>query len=149
MLLWRISNHRTLDGRGGLVGSARWHTRGRAVVYLAESAPGALLESLVHLELALDDMPPAYQLMKVEAQANISIGTADVSHFSASWADDVSLTRATGDAWLGGRKSALLRVPSSIVPETFNIVLNPTHPDAAKMRIVWHRAHPWDKRLLK
>jgi len=57
MFLWRISNHATLNGRGGLYTSARWHTAGRLVVYLAESSAGALLEALVHLELKPGRLP--------------------------------------------------------------------------------------------
>ena len=57
MFLWRISNYRTLDGRGGLETSARWHSQGRPIVYLAESVSGALLEVLVHFELVRHGFP--------------------------------------------------------------------------------------------
>ena len=45
--------------------------------------------------------------------------------------------------------SALLRVPSAIVPESFNVLLNPLHPDAAKVVVVDYREWPWDRRLLE
>ncbi len=149
MFLWRISNHRSLDGRGGLLASARWHTKGQPVVYLAESAPGALLEALVHLELSFAHLPAAYQLLKIEAPLDSPIATLDVAALAATWASDPAITRAAGDAWLAAGATSLLRIPSAIVPDTFNLLLNPAHPKASQLQILWHRAHPWDKRLVK
>ena len=65
MTLWRISNHADLNGLGGLHASGRWHSQGREVVYLAESPAGALLEALVHFDLAPEDAPQAFTLLEV------------------------------------------------------------------------------------
>jgi RES domain-containing protein len=43
----------------------------------------------------------------------------------------------------------LLRVPSAVVPETCNVLLNPEHPDARRFKVVWHKSYPWDRRLLE
>ena len=148
MLLWRISNHRSLDGRGGLLASGRWHTRGRAVVYLAETAAGALLEALVHLELDYNDLPHTYGLLKAEAADSLRTQKLDVNNLPENWVKDQTTTRTAGDEWLATGQTAFLRVPSAIVPETSNILLNPEHPDAGKIRLVWHKPYPWDRRLL-
>ena len=147
MILWRISKHSTLDGRGGLFAGARWHSHGRPMVYLAESPAGALLEVLVHLELSPNAYPSHYGLLKVEAPTSISVRTHDVSAMSPNWLKTLIATRTIGDEWLASKSSAMLRVPSAIVPETFNMLLNPEHPDAAKVRILWHEEYPWDARL--
>jgi RES domain-containing protein len=149
MLLWRISNHATLEGEGGLVASARWHTQGHPVLYLAETPAGALVEVLVHLELDPAHLPRSYKLLKAAAPDDISrqeIGKADLAQ---NWTQDLLATRKLGDEWLRSRATALLRVPSAIVPETFNLLLNPHHPDATRVHIVFHRDYPWDKRLLE
>jgi RES domain-containing protein len=148
MFLWRISNHRTLDGKGGLETSARWHTQGRPIVYLAESVAGALLEVLVHLELSLVRLPKSYRLLKVEAPDDISIEALSSSDFSRGWTDDETFTRNTGDQWLASKRTVLLRVPSAIVPETFNVLLNSAHEEARRMKIVSHHEYPWDLRLI-
>ena len=114
MFLWRISNHRTLDGKGGLETSARWHTQGRSVVYLAESVAGALLEVLVHLELSPVRFPKSYRLLKVEVPDNVSIEALSSSDLGDTWTDDETLTRTVGDQWLASKRSALLLVPSAI-----------------------------------
>ena len=148
MFLWRISNHRTLDGRGGLETSARWHSQGRPIVYLAESAAGALLEVLVHLELSPVGLPKSYRLLKVEAPDDTSIEALSPSDLNESWTDDETLTRTFGDQWLLSKRSALLRVPSAIVPETLNVLLNSAHEESRRLKIVSHREYPWDLRLM-
>jgi len=149
MNLWRISNHKTLDGGGGLVASARWHTRGHPVVYLAESPAGALVETLVHLELDLDHLPWHYQLLKVEAPDSLAVQAVESTALRSGWTNDELITRALGDKWLKSGETALLRVPSAIVPDSWNMLLNPMHPEANRVKVLWHRAHPWDKRLFR
>ncbi len=147
MFLWRISNHASLDGRGGLEASARWHTQGRPIVYLAESAAGAPLEVMVHLELSPARMPKSYRLLKVEAPDDLPVESA-WADLGEHWIDDETVTRTIGDQWLLANRSALLRVPSAIAPETFNILLNPEHSQARRMKIVSYREYPWDLRLM-
>jgi RES domain-containing protein len=147
MLLWRISNHATLDGRGGLLAPARWHTEGRRIVYLAESPAGALVENLVHLELDPARLPKSYRLLKAEAP-DTSAQTVPLADLPMNWADDQIVTRTVGDEWLASGSAALLRVPSAILPETFNVLLNPEHACAARIAVLWHVELPWDPRLL-
>jgi len=141
MFLWRISNHRTLDGRGGLETSARWHTQGRPIVYLAESVAGALLEVLVHLELSPVHLPKSYRLLKVDIPQDLTVEVLSLSDLGETWIDDETLTRTVGDQWLSSKRTALLRVPSAIAPETFNILLNSTHEEARRLKIVSHREY--------
>jgi len=148
MLLWRISNHPTLDGRGGLETSARWHTQGRPIVYLAETVAGALLEVLVHLELSPVRLPKSYRLLKVEAPDNLPIQELSVKDLSRNWDRDETETRTLGDEWLASKRTPLLRVPSAIAPETFNVLLSSAHLGARRLRIISHREYPWDLRLL-
>ena len=150
MFLWRISNHPNLDGRGGLVASARWHTEGRPVVYLAETPAGALVEALVHLELTPGHLPKSYRLLKAEAPDSLSSATVTAADLTGTdWIHDQIATRTIGDKWLASASSTTLRVPSAIVPETFNVLLNPEHPDAARVQILWDAEYPWDERLLR
>jgi RES domain-containing protein len=148
MFLWRISNHSTLDGRGGLETSARWHTQGRPIVYLAESVAGALLEVLVHLDLSPVRLPKSYRLLKVEAPDDISLEVLSAANLGEDWVSDETLTRTIGDQWLASKRTALLRVPSAIAPETSNVLLNSAHVDARRLRIASHREYPWDLRLI-
>jgi RES domain-containing protein len=149
MILWRISNYASLDGRGGLIASARWHTAGRPVVYLAETPTGALTEILVHLEVQASQFPKTYKLLKVEVPSEAAISVISETKLTLSWRHNPSVTRRIGDDWLRMGKTALLRVPSAIAPETWNVLLNPRHPDAAAIKVLWQQEHPWDVRLLR
>jgi len=145
--LWRISNQRSLSGEGGLRYSARWHTAGHRIVCLAESPAGAMIEALAHLELDETDWPRSYQLMQVEVPAalravELSPGTG------RSWRKSLATTRRAGDAWLHSGRSALARVPSAILPQTWNVLLNPGHSDAKQVRIVRTIRAEYDPRLL-
>lgn len=146
--LWRISNFHSLSGEGGLRYSARWHTAGRPIVYLAASPAGAMIEVFVHLELSEDELPPAYTLLQVEAPASLTLDELRVGK-GENWRTDLGVTRALGDAWLEGGRSALARVPSAILPNTFNYLLNPLHRDARRIRIAGSTKASFDPRLLR
>jgi RES domain-containing protein len=149
MFLWRISNHEGLDGRGGLLASARWHTQGRPIVYLATSPAGALTEMLVNLELSPSRLPASYVMLKAEAPDDMQLRRIAPESFAEGWKDDLALSRGIGDDWLWGGESALLEVPSAILPDTFNVLLNPVHPEAGRIRVLWHQAYPFDRRFFK
>ncbi len=149
MFLWRISNPPSLTGDGALRTPGRWHTRGRRVVYCAQNPAAALLEILVHFEIDIQDLPLRYRLLKIEAPDDLHVDRVSVDQLPADWPDRTEVTRALGDGWLVRGSSALLSVPSAIVPETFNVLLNPAHQDAKRVDIVETGEHAIDPRLLK
>jgi RES domain-containing protein len=59
----------------------------------------------------------------------------------------VAATQTAGDEWFESRRSAVLGVPSVIVPETRNFLINPEHVDAAQIKVVRSYLHPFDARL--
>jgi RES domain-containing protein len=138
VILWRISNHSTLDGGGGLKASGRWHTMGRRVVYCAPNPATALLEVLVHTEIDLEDVPVRFQFLEIEAPDALAVENVEAS-----------ASRRAGDEWLRAGRTALLRVPSVLVPATWNVLLNPLHPDCAQVRILRAHRHVLDARLLR
>jgi RES domain-containing protein len=133
--LWRISAFNSLSGEGGLYYSARWHTAGHRIVYLAESAAGALVESLVHTELNERSWPRFYDHMQIAAPDDIEIETLNlpVGH---DWKRLLIITRGLGDEWLNSKRTALARVPSAILPNTWNVLLNPEHLAGGQIRII-------------
>jgi RES domain-containing protein len=135
--IWRISNHATLDGGGGLRASNRWHTRGRRVVYCAPNPATALLEILVHAEIELDDIPVTYIYLEIHVPERTS-------------RESITTTVAAqqrGDAWLQQNRSALLLVPCVIVPATMNVLINPRHPDSARIKVKRIHEQTADTRL--
>src|ERR1035438_6035511 len=134
--LWRISNFVDLSGEGGLGASARWHTAGRLIVYLADCPAGALLERIVHMTDMYDDafLPQFYQLLKVVVPDELVIKQLNTIA-PVDWKEHPEFTGCLGDAWLASLESPLARVPSVIAPHTWNYLLNPAHPDAKQVEI--------------
>ena len=149
MFLWRSSNHLSLAGDGALRTPGRWHTRGRRVVYCTQSPAAALLEILVHFEIDIQDLPVRYRLLKIEAPDDVQVERVLVGHLPKDWTERTEMTRALRDGWLTRGSAALMSVPSAIVPETYNVLLNPAHQDAKRVIIVQTGEHAIDPRLLK
>ena len=146
MILWRISLHRGLGGTGGIRAPGRWHHAGQPVVYLAESPAGALLEVCVHT--SANDVPPEFVLLKIEAPETHG-EVVEAEDLPQGWQSRLELTRDLATAWLRKKETALLQVPSAIVPETTNFLLNPAHPGAKKFTVTHVFSYPFDARLKK
>jgi RES domain-containing protein len=149
MRLWRVSNYADLSGEGGRRVAARWHERGRPTVYLAEHPALALLETLVHLDIDPDELPSHYQLLTVEAPDTVAVEELSEAERAriTDWRHAPQETRTVTRAWFDERRTALLRVPSAIVPAAFNYLLNPLHVDAARISVVARQTAEFDSRL--
>ena len=99
MRLWRISNHASLSGDGGLHASGRWHSRGRRVLYPADHPASALLEVMVHLEVDVEDLPSHYQFLGIDAPDNVTIDLIEENALPSDWRQQAGLTRARGDGF--------------------------------------------------
>lgn len=142
MILWRISEHISLRGEGGLAAGGRWHSQGRAIVYTSETSTLAMLEVLVHLEL--DPFPASFQLMRIEAPDEVAL-----EKWAGGNVRDQNVTRAWGDTWLQNGHTLLAKVPSIVAPHSFNWLINPAHPVANRLRVTGTSRWPWDQRLFK
>ena len=148
--LWRISNYVDLSGKGGRSFSARWHTAGRSIVYLADSPAGAMLERIVHMTDMYEDafLPRFYQLLKVAVPDDLEIKQLNTLA-PTDWKEHPEFTRNLGDAWLASLETPLARVPSAIAPHTWNYLLNPEHPGSKKIEIAEVIKEQFDNRLFR
>lgn len=144
MILWRLSACQDLKGIGGLHVSGRWHYAGRPIVYLADHPASCMLEALVHLECTT--LPGTFSLLKV-AVPDREVQVLDLSALPEQWTGDTALTQGIGSGWLAAGPSAALQIPSAMVPEGKNYLMNPLHPAAVQCRIVDVVSAPWDGRL--
>jgi RES domain-containing protein len=138
-LAWRLCRepYADLNGEGARLYGGRWNTPGRPLVYAASTAALAVLEVRVHLDLPPELLPDDYVLMTVDLG---DLAVEDVSDIPANQRD-------YGDAWLREWRTPVLRVPSVIVPEDSNVLVNPGHPATASARIVGRRPFAFDRRL--
>lgn len=95
-------------------------------------------------------MPRFYKLLEIQAPDDVSMEKLeDWAKLPKGWPGKQAITRALGDQWLERNSAALLEIPSSLVPKTSNFLLNPQHPDAAKIQIASVITHGLDRRLLQ
>ena len=146
---WRLTKSRYLatawDGEGARTSGGRWNSVGIAVVYTSATLSLALVETLIHVTSGI---LPAYTAVPIEFDDALK-EVADAADLPRNWKDQPAppATRAIGDTWVESSKSALLRVPSVVVPIEFNYVVNPRHPDFGRIRIGPPMPFPFDPRL--
>ncbi len=121
---------------------------GKRVTYLAETPAGAMLEVLVHLTDGEDDLPRTFTLLEVEVSKALAV--CDLMPLAeAGWKRQQQATQRIGDAWLASRETPLARVPSAIMPHSWNVLLNPEHPEAAGVKIANVIRERFDNRLFR
>ena len=119
-------------------------------MYLSSTPASALLEILVHLEIEERHLPRFYKLLEIQVPDDVTIEKLeDWAKLPKGWPGKQAVTRALGDQWLDRNSAALLQVPSALVPRTSNFLMNPQHPDAAKIQITSVSRQGLDRRLLQ
>ncbi len=122
------------SGDGAMQYPGRWNVLGSPVVYASAHVSLAILEMLVHADRA--SLIPGYVFFEVQFDERLVHAVAPKS-LPTNWRDSPapdSLARL-GDDWLRSDRSAVLRVPSAVVPMEHNYVLNPGHPAFSSIRI--------------
>lgn len=140
--------HRALDGEGASLAGGRWNTPGRPAVYTSLHLSLAALEYLTHLEVRR--APPDLVAFTIEIPDR-PVSSLDPAALPADWNSraDHPWCAAYGDDWIAEGRTLSLRVPSAIIPEEHNLILNPAHPDFAAITIAAERPFSFDPRLLK
>lgn len=154
-LFWRIATDtktytaEDMSGTGAKVSGGRWNDVGEALVYSSESRALACLETIVHLNAG--GLPFNRYLVEIDVPDDVwaAAEQADPSALPVGWdAEPAGLASVRyGSAWVSSLRSALLLVPSVIVPEERNAVINPLHPDAGKIKASKVRKWLYDPRL--
>jgi RES domain-containing protein len=146
--LWRLyrrAHGQGLDGAGGRHAAGRWHHQGTPVVYFGAGAAIVVLEKLAHLNP--DTLPADLMLGLFEADVSVTDVWPEASAQNRDL-DDVELTRTAGQEWLKSGRSCVLRVPSIVVAEEHNLVVNPLHAEAQRITLTTERPFTFDGRLL-
>lgn len=146
--IYSTSGAEMMSGEGGLRAGARWHTKGRPIIYTATSQALATLEIAVNLKNP--GVIPAYCILEVDVPDGLII-SLDAGTLPAGWntrTGEPIIARSIGDRWLVSQASAALQVPSSVIPDEDNVLINPEHPDFRKVTFGDPLTFPFDSRLL-
>lgn len=149
---WRIVKERhvetAFDGEGARLFGGRWNSPGVPAVYASESRALATLEVLAGLQT--NSLLPGYVLIPAEFDGSLVVAI-ELDEVPADWRQNppAPSTQRLGDDWIARGKSAVLRVPSALVPKESNFVLNPRHPDFSAIRVQEPEPLSMDPRLLR
>jgi RES domain-containing protein len=134
---------------GARLAGGRWNRPGTAVVYTSETLALATLEYLVHVDA--DDLPADLAGRSAEILDAVAVRRLDASALPADWQRyPAPVTLADiGTEWVDRGETAVLAVPSAIIPFEWNYLLNPAHPQFTRVRVGRAQALSVDRRLLR
>ncbi len=151
MIVYRIAKTKhihDLSGSGARVYGGRWNDKGIPVIYTSENRALATLEYLVHVPLSI--VPSHIGIASIKIPDRIRPKQISVSKLPADWRDypPPSELATLGTRWALANETLLLRVPSAIVEQEFNILINPSHGDMKNVVISQIEEYKFDVRLL-
>lgn len=152
-LAWRIAAEAPtytaddLTGTGAKMTGGRWNGKGSPMVYCATNIALATLETVHYLRSG--GLPFNRYLVRIDIDDDVWAAREMLDPLPGGWDAIPSglRSRRAGDAWIAAGTSALLLVPSVIVPEECNVLINPQHADAAGISAVTLKRWVYDPRF--
>jgi RES domain-containing protein len=151
--VWRLASARygdhAFDGEGARLYGGRWNHPGTAVVYCSATLSLATLEYFVNLEPDL--APPSLVAVAADLPAGLDVEALEVEALPVSWRTYPAPERLRdlGTGWVRSGRTAVLQVPSSVIPHEMNVLLNPAHPDFSRIHIRAAEPFSFDPRMWK
>lgn len=147
MLVYRIAHKiysKSLVASGA---KGRWNSLGKKVIYAAESIPLAFLENMIRRQGV--GFNSDFKIMIIEIPDKVLISEIDVAKLAAGWRDfnDYSACQPSGNKWYDAEKTLALKVPSALLPESSNYVINGEHPDFRLIKLIATTDLVPDKRI--
>jgi RES domain-containing protein len=136
MNVFRITTEKWAGNLKGSGFAARWNSNGIFTCYSASSRALACLEMIVHLNA--DRLKTPFKLTVIEIPNEIDILTVDMSVLSERWSDhdNYPICQEIGDKWIQEFESCVLRVPSAIIKNEYNYLINHQHQDFKRIKII-------------
>ncbi len=127
--------------------AARWNPNDVEMIYTASSRSLACLENAVHRSQA--GLSRLFNVMTIDCPDKLDVISIASKELPEDWADynKMYFTQQIGAKWIKENKSAILRVPSSIIEEEVNYLLNPAHKDFHKISIIKNQPFIFDSRI--
>lgn len=138
-----------LTGRGAETTGGRWNSKGTAVVYTSASRALCTVEIVVHVPAGI--IPKDFYLVSISIPDNTRILTLDPKDLPDNWTKNpppVS-TQKIGNTFIANHEALVLKVPSAIIPDEWNYLINPAHKDFKKVKITAIEPFSFDARLFK
>lgn len=132
-----------LSGQGSFLFGGRWNNPGTYLVYAAENNVLAALE--VALRIPLEDISKDYVMIPIELPDDVAIAQPSLPK---NWYINMDVTRSIGDDFVSRNKSLLMKVPSALISDSFNYLINPKHDDIKGVKALEPKSILFDQRLM-
>jgi RES domain-containing protein len=149
MIVYRFTKQvfsHDISGEGSKKWGGRWNSPGLAVVYTSGVISLSLLELLIY-QSSYEEIVINH-LMRIKVPENV-YQSLSTSSLKAGWQHDIEYCRFIGNEFLQNKNALMLKVPSAIIPEEHNFLINPLHPDFEKCSLVSSGLFEFDTRLFK
>lgn len=153
MKVYRIEREKYLNTTFKGIGASmaegfRWNSKNTHIVYSAETRSLALLETVVHLDVS-EDLPNDRYYIEIDIPDDIKITTLHIKDLPENWdiTPPTTRTQFIGDDFVASNVSAVLKIPSCIIQQEFNYLINPNHPDSKKIKVISKNKLLFDARL--
>jgi RES domain-containing protein len=147
MFVYRITLAKYANSLQASGSPARWNPKDVKMIYTASSRALACLENVVHRSGI--GFKEAFRTMVIEIPDGLPITIINKSSLLAGWHEFINYpyTQNLGNIWVENMETAVLQVPSAIIPEEHNYLFNPLHPDFTKMQLVSIEPFSFDPRI--
>jgi len=151
MIIWRLcafpNATQAFDGEGSRLYGGRWNEKGTRLVYTSSTLSLAALECLVHVEPGLLNRP----LFQFRIEIEDGMVETLTAVLPPNWREYPSpdATKQIGTRWAASKRALVLAVPSVIIPEERNYLIDPLHPDFRTLAIDEGEPFSFDPRLWK
>ena len=148
MIVYRLTTGEhinDLSGTGSKLYGGRWNSAGLSALYTTGYISLAVLENLVYLQKY--KTPADYHLLTIELPDIRLPVVITKEKLKRTWKDDLNYSRFMGDEFLKSHQALYLKVPSAIVDQENNFIVNPDHSSAGKIKVISSQAFVFDKRL--
>ncbi len=148
MIVYRICSSQyndDLSGTGAKLFGGRWNSKGIPMLYVSEHISLAVLEMLVNNQF--QDFSIELSLLRISIPDTIDVKEIKLTKLKSAWNEDHSYSKFIGNEFIKSKTNLLLKVPSAVVMDEHNFLINPLHTDFKKVKITEVKDFKTDKRL--
>lgn len=150
MIVYRIAQAKYANDLFASGRANRWNISGDYVIYASTTRSLATLELLVHRS-GFNMIGVDYKVMLINIHKKASIHTLDSKDLVKDWRNmrGYADTQEIGHSWVEKRKDLILKVPSAVIPQEYNFIINTEHPlFKEQIKLSKNEPYAFDNRLI-
>ena len=149
MIVFRITLKKWSEKLHASGNAARWNSKGKNVIYTASSRALACLENVVHR--SGEGLNESFKVMIIELPDSVLTEEIYLKQLPKDWRsfEYYGDCQLIGDKWIDSNSSVILKIPSAIIANEFNYLLNINHPNFKQIKLIAMEDFLFDSRLKK